>query len=299
LAGITLVLGGGGFKGLAHVGVFEVFQEAGIPIDRVVGTSAGSLIGGMYCTFGDAVKVRETALAFVTSAAFQGQGLTDFTRRDGHSSALSLMGRLMSGIKRQMAFERMFRHSSAFGGAPLRMIVRHLLPRGRIEDLGVPLGICALNLHRGEEVLLTEGDLLSAVVASSAVPGFFPPVERNGQLLCDAGLVNNLPTRLARSLGAVRVVAVDLSASIEPCSERAVGMEVLFRAQDISTRIGNRRWADHADVVLYPQLASRSWLDANEPEEMMAAGAEAARANLDAVRSLLLSSHGVAAPRTA
>ncbi len=292
--GVTLVLGGGGFKGLAHIGVLSVLQEQGIPVERIVGSSVGSLIGGMFCALEDAARVEEIALGFVRSDAFE---LPKFSQTSEHATSASFMSRVVLGIKRQVAFERMFRRPSAFGATPLRFIVGSLLPHLQIEELSIPLGVCALDLGRGEEVLLSHGDLVSAVVASSAVPGFFPPVEREGSLLVDAGLVNNLPTRLARSLGAMRVVSVDLSSGLGAHRSDSVGMDVLFRVQDITTRLGNRRSADHADVVLCPELAGRNWLDASEPETLIAAGAEAARRALPEIELLLSARSGPAEPR--
>ncbi len=294
-AGVTLVLGGGGFKGLAHIGVLQVLQQAGIPVERVVGTSAGALIGGMYCALGSVEAVAERAVSFTGSGEFL-RHLPSLSRVNGDRPGSGLVGRLLSGIRRQVAFERMFRRPSAFGGAPLRHIVRSLVPMAQMEDLAIPLAICALNLVNGEEVVITSGDLVSAVVGSSAVPGFFPPTSRDGALLCDAGLVDNLPTRPARSLGATRVVAVDLSAGLAPSADGQVGLDVLFRSQDIATRLSNRRRSDFADVVLSPDLSHRSWLDAGNPVEVVAAGAAATEAALPSIVALLDERRGAPAP---
>lgn len=285
--GLTLVLGGGGFKGLAHVGVLMVLEEEGLPVERIVGTSAGALIGASYAYCGSAERVREVVLGFVGSDAFQRRGFVGFKSRARGPGLASLLTRLLSGIKRQVALERMFRRNSAFGGAPLRFVVRHLVPRGSIEKLPLPVAIAVLDLQSGEEVLLTEGDLRSAVCASSSVPGFFPPVEREGRVLVDAGVVDNLPTRAARALGATRIVAVDLASGLGPVLPGEVGIDVLLRTQDIATRANNRRSADDADVLIRPALAGRSWLDASDPPAVLEAGRQAAHAALPELRELL------------
>jgi len=285
--GVTLVLGGGGFKGMSHVGVISVLEEEGIPIERVVGTSAGALIGATYAYSGRAEDVRERVERFVHSEAFQRKGFVSFGTPTAVSGVSGLMSRVLSGIKRQVALERMFRRSSAFGSAALRFVVRSLVPNVAIEDMTVPLAIAALDLSLGEEVLLTSGPVCSAVVASSSLPGFFPPVEVDGRRLVDTGIVNNLPTRAARSLGATRVVAVDLSSSLEIDEGVNVGMDVLLRAQDISTMHANRRWGDLADVTVYPELNGRNWLDASNPEEVIEAGARATRVALPEIVELV------------
>jgi NTE family protein len=284
MSGVTLVLGGGGFKGVAHVGVLRALQAGGVPIERVVGSSAGALMGAAYCYLGDAEETSRLVTGFLASEGFRAHSLVGFRR---HAGKVPLMSRLVAGIRRQVMLERIFRRSSAFGGTALRFIVKSLVPHVDIADLRIPLDVCVLDLQRGEDLLLSRGDLRTAVTASGAVPGFFPPVDWGGALLCDPGLVNNLPTRLARRGGAERVVAVDLSSGLPPCRTDAVGMEVLLRAQEISTRLANRRCADAADVVITPDLDGRHWLDTSNLAAVIEAGEKAARAALPEVRALL------------
>ena len=271
--GLTLVLGGGGFKGLAHIGVLRTLQAEGLPIERVVGTSIGALLGATYCHFGDAERTLQHVQQFLASEGFRADSLVGFRRRPGR---LPLVHRLIGGIRRQVALERIFRRNSAYGGSALRTFVRHLVPRGDIADLCVPLEICVLDLGAAETVLLSRGDLRTAVTASSAVPGFFPPVEWGGSLLCDAGIVDNLPTAAAREAGASRVVAVDLSHSLVALRPMASGMELLLYAQEVSTRLANERRAAEADVVIRPELAGRHWLDTSHLERVLEAGERAA-----------------------
>jgi NTE family protein len=282
--GITLVLGGGGFKGVAHIGVLRALQAGGVPVERVVGTSAGALIGASYCYLGDAEAMHRLVLEFLASEGFRAHSLIGFRRQPGK---IPLMSRLMHGIRRQVMLERIFRRSSAFGSSALRFIAKSMVPHADIADLRVPLSICVLDLLRGEDLLLSEGDLRQAVIASSSVPGFFPPVEWGDTLLCDAGLVNNLPANMARAEGARRIVAVDLSDSLPPCRSDAVGMELLLRVQEITTRLANRRCATDADVVVVPQLDGRHWLDTTRLTDVIDEGERATREQLPQIRALL------------
>ena len=282
--GLTLVLGGGGFKGVAHLGVLRVLQNEGLPIERVVGTSVGALLGATYCHFGDADQALEHVQRFLASEGFRPGSMVGFRRRTGR---LPLVHRLVAGIRRQVALERIFRRSSAYGGGALRAFVRNLVPRGDIADLRVPLGIYVLDLREGAPLLLTRGNLRTAVTASGAVPGFFPPVAWGDSLLCDAGIVDNLPTGAARDAGAARVVAVDLSHTLVPLRASVTGMEVLLYAQEVSTRLANRRRAAAADVVLVPELGGRHWLDTTHLDRVIAAGEHAAVEALPKLRALL------------
>ena len=282
--GLTLVLGGGGFKGLAHLGVLRVLQAEKLPVERVVGTSIGALLGATYCHFGDAERALEHVERFLASEGFRPQEVVGFRRRKGR---LPLVRRLMTAIRRQVALERIFRRRSAFGGGALRTFVRHLVPRGDIADLRIPLAVGVLDLRAAETTLLTSGDLRTAVTASAAVPGFFPPVEWSGSLLCDAGIVDNLPITAAREAGADKIVAVDLSHSLCALGPSVSGMDVLLYAQEVSTRLANRRMAADADVVLRPELDGRHWLDTSHLERVIAAGERSAREALPHLRSLV------------
>jgi NTE family protein len=290
MSGVTLVLGGGGFKGVAHVGVLSALQAGGVPIERVVGSSAGALLGATYCYLGDAAEMRRLVTDFLASEGFRAHSLVGFRRQPGK---LPLLSRLVHGIRRQVMLERIFRRSSAFGGTAVRYIVKSMVPHVDITDLRLPLGVCVLDLQRGEDLLLTHGDLRAAVLASSAVPGFFPPVEHDGRLLCDAGLVNNLPTQLARDAGGDIIVAVDLSAGLPPSRPDAVGMEVLLRVQEISTRLANQRCGRDADVVITPDLDGRHWLDTSGLTSVIEAGERAATLAVPRIRALLEERPGV------
>jgi len=144
-----------------------------------------------------------------------------------------------------------------------------------------------LGMQQMPQVSELIGGMNGAPMAQPVVQGFFPPVEHEGMLLCDAGLVNNLPTQLARDAGDGLIVAVDLSAGLPPCRHDAVGMEVLLRVQEISTRLANQRCARQADVVITPDLDGRHWLDTSGLTSVIEAGERAAHQAVPRIRALL------------
>jgi NTE family protein len=281
---LTLVLGGGGFKGMAHLGVLQVLEQEGLRVERIVGTSVGALLGGTYCALGSARRTMSAVEAFLASEGFRNLDLVGFRRREGR---VPLMSRLLAGIRRQVALERIFRRNSALGGRALRAIVRSLVPSADVAGLHPPLAISALDLVRGDALVITRGDLRTAVTGSCAVPGFFPPVEWDGSLICDSGIVDNLPVAAARALGAGPVVAVDLSDGLVPLRPDASGMELLLRAEEISTRLANLRRGQEADLVLRPVLGGRHWLDTTHLLRVVEAGAACTREALPALAALL------------
>jgi NTE family protein len=284
-----LVLGGGGVRGLAHLGILSVLEEHGLRFDAIIGTSAGAIIGGMYALEGDAKRVTARVIEFLTSSAFRRLNLRfDIdSRATGPLQKAPFFERLLNGIKRQLAMELLFRRPSIFKGEMLEILVRNLVGNKNFEEAVIPLYVTALDLRAGDRLTLSTGSVSKAIVASSSVPGFFPPVELDSRLLCDIGTIDNMPIAEARRLGADRVVAVCLNNSVARMNEFPSGIDVIFRAEEIGTKMFNDRTKGDADVLLEPDLEGRFWLDFTDPESVVAAGAAAARARLPELEAAL------------
>ncbi|MFG7488229.1 patatin-like phospholipase family protein [Methylorubrum rhodesianum] len=181
---IGLALGGGSARGWSHIGVIEGLEEAGIYPEVVAGCSIGAVVGGAY-------------------AAGRIDALKDF--------ALSLTRRRVVGM-----LDPRITGSGLIAGERLRRRLARELEGFRIEDLRLAFASVATELGTGHEVWLSRGPLVEAVRASYAIPGIFPPVALDGRLLMDGTLVNPVPVRLARELGADLVICVNLA-----CETRA------------------------------------------------------------------------------
>lgn len=169
------MLSGGGARGLAHIGVLRSLERAGAKFDVVAGTSMGAILGAVYANGASA------------------EDLYDIAQRSNWRDVvdLSLKTALLKGDR--------------FEG-----FLRELLP-ATFEELKLPLAVVATDIESGEEVVLSEGDLVTAVRASAAFPGAFEPVHLCGRTLADGGIVNNLPVNAAGWLGANRVIASDVT----------------------------------------------------------------------------------------
>ena len=273
---VLLVLGGGGVRGLAHLGILKALEEHAVPVDGIVGTSSGAVVGALYAREPDANLLIERVLTFLESSAFRRLNLSlDLESKTSQTGRPSLVERQLHGLRRQLAMEALFRRPSIFSGDILRRLVGALVGDGRIEETEIPLHVTALDLVHGKELILSKGDLRAAVVASASVPGFFPPVALNGTLACDAGLVSNMPVAAARTLGGECVLAASLSRQIDPLMEFPTGIDVIFRSEEIGTRLVDDQRKQAADVVLEPDMAGRFWLDFNDPEAVIRSGEEA------------------------
>lgn len=253
---VALVLGGGAARGFAHLGVLRVLEDERIPVELVVGTSVGSLVGALYADGRDARALERLARTLERDDFF------DF----GLGPALFGTG-LATG-------ERL----EAWARANLRT--------AEIERLAIPFAAVATDLDAGEVVVLDRGDVARAIRASSAIPGVFEPVRIGERLLVDGGVLANLPVKVARDLGADVVIAVDVMALSGKAAPESF-VEVVMRAVTILGREDAAAAARAADVLVSPAVGDVGLLDFEAKDRAVAAGAAAARERLPEIRRAL------------
>jgi NTE family protein len=236
------------------VGVIQVLEEAGIAPALVVGTSAGSLVAAFYASGKNGAQLQRV------SETMDEATLTDWT--------VPLLSRGM------MRGDGLARYVSAQTGGR------------KIEDLPLPLGIVATDLHSGQGVLFQRGDIATAVRASSAVPAVFEPVRVAGRDYVDGGLVSPVPVRFARQMGADVVLAVDISSS--PESNKANDMlQVLLQTFTIMSKSINAFELKEAEVVVRPALMGVGSAAFSERRRSIEAGRAAMLQALPALRKAL------------
>ncbi|GAA3812924.1 MULTISPECIES: patatin-like phospholipase family protein [Amycolatopsis] len=262
---VGFVLGGGGSLGAMQVGMLRALTEAGIRPDLVVGTSVGSLNGAVLALDPDDAgeRLRKTWTHMTRHEAFPG------------------------GVLSQV---RTLRHSKThlFPNIGLATIVDdHLGPGTTFEDLALPLGVVATDVDTAEARLFTSGDLRPPLLASAAIPGIYPPVEHDGRLLYDGGLVANVPMRQALVLGARSLVVLDCAFPGQIPSPPQTFAEVLMYTAMVSMRNQAVLEAPIAAAevpVVYlpgPRPVRLSPLDFSRTEELTDLAFEAARIYLD------------------
>lgn len=249
---IGLALGGGAARGFAHVGVIKTLETHGIQADRVVGTSAGAVVGALYASGLGAFDLQKLAIQMEESQ------LADWTL-------------LERGWLKGEALERFI--NQQVGNKPLEALPRRF-------------ACTATDIRNGELVLFERGNTGQAVRASAAVPGVFSPVAINGRDYVDGGLVAPVPAREARGLGADLVIAVDISA--RPGGRKGVsGIELLL--DTIATMGGAiaREQLREADVVIRPAIQRLSATHFEQRHEAILEGERAALAALPRIRERL------------
>jgi NTE family protein len=236
---IGIALSGGGVRGLAHLGVFQVLEEAQVPVHLAAGTSMGGLIAGLY------------------AAGIPLSDLFAFGKRAGLMDVASP--------------DRMWR--GLFGHAKMARILADLLgsPDVTFEDLNIPLSVVAADVETGETILLDRGLLIPALMATSAFPVVFAPVRHQGRWLVDGGVVNNLPVDVVRQMGADRVLGVSTPPSVRLDLEREPRRKGLSPRGLYLLNNHTRDWKlpfliAEASVGIATQVANRARLAAFPPD---------------------------------
>jgi len=253
---IALALGGGAARGFAHIGVIRILEAEKIPIDLVVGTSVGSLIGALYAQKRDVFDLEWTAFALTQD------DLID----TGVMNAIVGMG-LAKGER-------------------LEKFVESKVTVKTIEALQIPFAAVATDLNWGDKVVIDKGSVARAVHASSAIPGLFEPVAHQGKILVDGGVVENIPIATARERGADLVIAVDISGGVGNANIRNL-VDVLVQANNIMFARNSENSKRGADVLVTPDVRGVAMLDFTQKKRCMQAGMDAARAAIPRIREAI------------
>ena len=245
---LGLALGGGAVLGFAHIGVLKALEEAGLRPAAVAGTSAGSLFGALYCA---------------------GLSWQDILAASGKISWLDLVTPTVPvmGLLKAEGLEK---------------TIGNLTGGKNIEDLNIPFRAVATDLATGREVVMASGSAARAVRASCSIPGIFTPMEDEGRLLADGGLVNNIPADVVRELGASYVIAVDVVSAADGRKPANIG-EVIFRSMTILIAGTNPIGLRQADLIVRPDLAGFSPHDMGKKQKIVEAGEEAMKKLLSGV----------------
>ena len=240
-----LALGGGAALGGAHIGVLRALDELGIRIDLVAGTSIGALIGALFAFGKSWEEIREIAL--------------NLDWLDASNLSLS-NGGLLSNQE-------------------LGELLRSLLGEAKFAEAEIPLAVEAADISTGEKVVLREGDVARAVRASTSIPGVFTPVEIDGRLLVDGGVLENVPLTPLQEQGADFLICVNLGPGLKKHRPDSI-LEVMLRAFYYSVESTTRLQVEEADVLIDPDLREYSLVDTSQTADLIERGYRESRKRL-------------------
>lgn len=253
--GITLVLSGGGAKGLAHIGVIEVLEKNKIPIKRIIGTSAGALVGGFYA----AGKLKQIKKMFLNLSKWD---------------VLKLFFSFPS-------------HDCIFSCKKIDKLLEEGAKGIEIKKLKIPFTAVAFDLSHERKVLFEKGDLFEAIRSSISIPGFFKPFKLGKSLLIDGGVVDVVPVDIAKNYSKTdKILAVNLETHPILKTDKINLLKMLDYAAYIETRELARLQEKEADLIIKPNV-SLGHFEFYKAEEMIKQGRKATRNLLPKIKKLL------------
>lgn len=250
---LTLVLGGGGSRGMAHVGVLQAFEEHGLPIDRIIGTSAGSMMGSLYAYHQSSKK------------------LCDIVHASSKKDLVKKSVKLFKGLSE---------------GDGIEEFIASNTDSAQFDQLKIPFSAVSVDLENGDLVELNQGSVAKAVQCSCALPPIFHPVKHQGRTLVDGGAIAPVPTAIAKRYASQCIVAVNVGIEL-PNKNPKLALGVMFRYGLIRIHELDRRCAADADVVIRPHIPGADILDDTNKQELIDKGYQATMAQMDAIKTLL------------
>lgn len=273
-----LVLSGGGARGAAHVGVLKALEELRVPVDCIVGTSMGAVVGGLYATGMSPGRIEQEMLGADWPDLFDDsppRSRKPFRRKQDDRVGLFDFEVGVSG--KGFALPK-----GVIGGQKLDFMLKTLTlegaPSGRFDDLAIPFRAVATDLETGNVVVLDSGNLADAIRASMAVPGAFPPVELDGRWLVDGGITRNIPVDVARDTGADRLIVVDVSAPPPGIEDVRTVLGVTLQTLNLlidQNVEAQRALIDRRDVVIAPEFGDLGSTRFGRVEEAAVLGEQA------------------------
>lgn len=281
---VGVVLSGGGARGFAHIGALKVLEEVGIPIDYVVGTSMGSIVGGLYAIGYSAHEIE----AMVTEVDWE-ELFTDtpprklWSYQKKRASAKYILG--VEFTRKGFVVPQ-----GLTAGQKISNLMAFLTLRASdiddFDEFPIPYRAVAADIVSGEEVILDQGSLADAMRASMAVPGIFTPITVNKHLLVDGGVVKNLPVDVAQQMGADIVIAIDVSSPLKGSEELGNPLSILNQMIALQILKATQEQRELADIVILADLGEYSSTDFGSGPEIIALGEQSARASLEELQQL-------------
>ena len=259
---VGLALGGGAARGLAHIGVLEVLEREGIPVDMIAGTSAGAAVGALYAQGKPARRIKELALD--------------------------------TGWRRLVSLIDLTLPKGGFiEGTRIKNLLKSIMGDITFNELKIPLACVATDIRSGEEVVISDGSVLEGVRASISIPAIFTAVKRQDRYLVDGGLVNPVPVSTVRKMGAELVIAVNVipprGVRIQPSTEsKAPGIfQAMLHSLYIATYSLVRSSLAEADIVIEPKLPHVGYGDFHRISDSIKQGEIAAQGLLELIKQKL------------
>ena len=268
---LGLALGGGGSRGVAHIGVLQALHSSGISPDVIAGTSSGSTIGAMYAATLDPFwienrfrKFMETDLFF----KFRSGSLIDGRNEE------TFLEKVTTKVKQHYMVVLGLNKSYVASREVIKKAVDYLVPCDEFSELKIPMEIVAVDIQSGEEIIYHKGNLKESIIQSSSIPGFFEPTIKNEKIIVDGGVASPIPIETLKDKVSI-IMAVDITNNkLKPL--QSPNMIEIMRRSDIITSLKLKaKLSSEADILVKPNVAGIHWSDFKNFDKLLYSGKSA------------------------
>ncbi|HPG40040.1 MAG TPA: patatin-like phospholipase family protein [bacterium] len=283
--GLSVALGGGGARGLAHIGALRVLQNEGIPVAQLVGVSMGAIVGGAYAQLGDIDAVEKKFRMLMESGEYKANGML-YTGINKVASGW--FEHIACHIREQTVINVANFKESVFPSQRLYKILEMVLRDEKIEHTGIPFAIVATDLYQGRDVIIDSGPMIEAVMASSSLPGYFPPVKVGEKLLIDGAFTFPVPIEPAKArMPGRKVVAIDVSDTMPANPVLEYSIDIVLQSYNITARRYHDLQVKNADVLIEPNVGHYHWSEFDKIDYFIQEGEKATLKKLADIKKLL------------
>lgn len=284
---VGLALGGGGARGLSHIGVLKVLEREGVPIDIITGTSMGAILGAAYALEKNFIKLEKIVKKYSKLEEFNID--FSFSSTENQKKQPFFLKKMSDFLKRGYILNLELRKKYLNDGEGIKKIIHELVGDHCFKDTQIPFSAVAADLISGEKVVLNKGKLFDAILASASIPGMFPPVNLDNKILVDGGIVSVVPIETSRSMGADFVIAVNVSQRMKRKYDFKNAVDILFRSDSITSTELRRLQVSTADIIVSPKVNQIHWSNFSKPEKCIRAGEIAAENKIQELKRKLKS----------
>lgn len=277
-----LALGGGGARGFVHIGILRELEDTVFKPQIITGTSIGAIIGAMYAATLDTHWIENRIQNFIKSDEYKELGLDRLGNTPQKDQSFFQMASsfVKDTIQINIANERM----GILKSDRLANALKYLLPVNTFTELKMPFSCTAVDLHSGEDIIYSDGNLIDAVLASASIPGYMQPIQSGNKLLTDGGVSRPIPGKLVREMGSEFTIGVCAGLrKFTPLNDLNM-VQVLGRAEQITTSRLAIECRSDVDIFLQPDTLDLFWADFSHLKTLIENGRNAVKDNFDKIQ---------------
>jgi NTE family protein len=282
---IGLALGGGGARGMAHLGIIKVLEENNIPIDFIAGTSMGAIIGAMYAQNPDADALIKICDDYFDGKTYEDLGLEKAVPQNKKEP--TILHQFIEAVGKRVILNFAISRNALLQRNTLDNAIQDFVKKGKIEDTKIPFYAVCSDLNSGESVTYKTGDIQKAVKLSASIPIYFPPAEEDGMLLTDGGVTSPVPVNEIKEADVDIVIAVSVGRNkYEPLKNPKL-LQIITRMQQIKGGYLAHAQMEKADIMLEPEFNEAHWSEFLKYREFIDRGKKQAYQQIDEIKELI------------